>query len=147
MFSRGDEVEISYPVRTHVRLWRPDETRRRQLIIHDIRDLLTEPLSVQDFMRRPYLLRSRWLAKAFEPSHRRWRQFYLGSSREYAAPGILQVGLYEPGATKPSKVFGRQFQPTPEDRRLLVKALRQWSRHDFGEAELRILANDLRVIR
>jgi len=147
MFSRGDEVEISYPVSTHVRLWRPDETRRRQLIIHDIRDLLTEPLSVQDFLPRPYILRSRWLAKAFEPERRRWRQFYLGSSREYAAPGILRVGLYERGATKPIKVYGREFQPTPEDRRALVKAIRQWARHDFGDAELRIFANDLRVLR
>lgn len=147
MFSRGDEVEISYPVRTHVRLWRPDETRRRQLIIHDVRDLLADPLSVEDFLRRPYLLRSRWLAKAFEPEPGRWRQFYLGSSKEYAAPGVLRVGLYEPGEIKPVRVYGRDFQPTLEDRRALVKALRQWSRHDFGEAKLRVFASDLRIHR
>jgi hypothetical protein len=141
-FDRGMEVEISYPESTHVRFWRPDQYRTREVVIQSARDLVTEPLSVAEFMRRPYLLRSRWLVKAYEPKIRQWRQFYWGSTREFAAPGLLRVGLYEPGAEAPTWLHGRPFRPTPEDRNLLIKALAEWGKIDFGQAKLHIFADD-----
>jgi hypothetical protein len=141
-FDRGMEVEINYPVSTHVRFFRPDQMRRREVVIHAARDLVTDPLTIAEFMRRPFLLRSRYLVKAYEPEIRQWRQFYWGSTREYAAPGILRVGLYEPSAEKASWVYDRAFLPTPEDRRELIKSLRQWEKIDFGSASVRIFADD-----
>lgn len=142
----GEEVALTYPISTHCRFWRPWEVCERELVIHRVRDLVSEPLSVEEYLRRPYLLRSRWLVRAYEPRHRRWRQFYLGSSVEFRAPSVLRVGLYEPEAKKPSQVLGRGFEATCEDRNLLTRALKLWNRHDFGEAKLRVFATDTRLI-
>lgn len=144
MVERGEAVTITYPVSTHVRFYDPSRVQRRELVVHEIRDLVVEPLSINEFMRRPYLLRSRWLIKAFEPERRHFRQFYLGSSTEFQSPAVLRVGLYEPGAIGPLRLFGRGFEATPEDRNVLIRALRMWSRHDLGKAELRVFADDLR---
>ncbi len=144
--SVGKEIRLTYPTCTHVRLWRPNDTEKREIVVHTIRDLVAEPLSLEEFMRRPWLLRSRWLIKAYEPTRRQWRQFYLGSSLEFRGPGVMRVGLYEPGATRPTKIYGRPFEPTAEDRRVLIRAVKEWGRLDFGEASLRVFVDDLRVI-
>lgn len=142
-FDRGTEVQISYPVSTHVRFWNPNECRKREVVIDSVRDLVADPLSVDEFLRRPFLLRSRWLVKAYEPRLRQWRQFYWGSTREFAAPGILRVGLYAPGATHASWLFGRAFHPTPEDRRELMNLLKEWDKLNFGDLTLKVFADDL----
>lgn len=142
---QGKEIAITYPRCTHVRLWQPGDEQRREIVIHSIRDLVTDPLSLAEFMRRPWLIRSRHLIKAYEPTTNQWRQFYLGSSREYQSPGILRIGLYEPGAARPVKIYGRPFQATPEDRRILIQTVKDWSKLDFGDANLRVFADDLRV--
>lgn len=147
MFDYGDEVELTYPISTHVRFWRPEESRRRVIIVRSVRDLVESPLTVAEFLRRPYLLRSRYLIRAFEPRGRRWRQFYAGSSNEFWSPSVLQVGLYGPEDVRPRQIIGRPFEPTPDDRRQLVRALCQWSRFDLGDQQLRILATDLRLAR
>lgn len=141
-FDPGTEVEISYPESTHVHHWRPDRVQRREIVIHGVRDLVTDPLTVAEFMRRPFLLRSRWLVRAFEPRRNHWRQFYLGSTREFALPGLLRVGLFEPGADRPTWLHDRQFGATVADRRALVELLKQWGRIDFGQARLGIFADD-----
>src|SRR5690606_3265706 len=120
-----------YPRSTSVHLYRPGETERRQLVITSIRDLLAEPLSAKEFLRRPFLLRSRWLAQAVEGHRHRPRQFYLGSAAEFRSPGSLKVGIYEPGAPRPSRVIGRDFGPTLHDRKLLIRAIREWLTHDL----------------
>ncbi|TWU22497.1 hypothetical protein Pla52o_35540 [Novipirellula galeiformis] len=142
----GDQIEIHYPEFTCVHLYRPRRLKRRQLVITSVRDLLAEPLSAEEFLRRPFLLRSRWLAQAVECHRHRPRQFYLGSSAEFRSPGSLKVGIYEPGAPRPSRVIGRQFEPTLQDRKLLIHALREWLTHDLGEARLMIFSDDLRRV-
>lgn len=141
-FDPGMAVEISYPHSTHVRFWRPEDCRKREIVIHTVRDLVTDPLTVAEFMRRPFLLRSRWLVRAFEPKIRQWRQFYMGSSREFASSGALRVGLFEPEATTPTWLYGPSFEPTSEGRRDLIRRLRDWSHIDFGNARLGIFADD-----
>ena len=141
-FERGTEVAIHYPLSTHVRFWRPDQYRRREVVIDSVRDLVADPLTVEEFMRRPFLLRSRWLVRAYEPRLRQWRQFYWGSTREFAAPGILRVGLYEPEASEATWVHGRAFHPPPKDRRELMQLLKRWSKLDVGELSLKIFADD-----
>jgi hypothetical protein len=99
-------------------------------------------VSLTAHLRRPFLLRSRWLVKAYEPAINQWRQFYWGSTREFVTQGLLRAGLYEPGADKPSSLYGRPFQPTPGDRRELMKSLARWTKHDFGSSTLRVFADD-----
>jgi len=139
----GKEVEISYPVSTHVRFYRPDRIRHREIVIHDVRDLVTDPLSLAEFMRRPWIMRSRYLVRAHEPHRDKWRQFYIGSSTEYRSPGILRVGMYEHGSTRPDRIYGRAFAPTIADRRVLIAAVREWSKHDFTFGSLRVFVDDL----
>jgi hypothetical protein len=144
MLERGEIAIISYPMSTHVGSVNLERVERREIVVHHVRDLVANPLSVGEFMRRPYLLRSRWLIKAYEPDRNQFRQFYLGSSLEWKSPAVLRVGLYEPDSTRPVKVFGRGFEATPEDRAVLIRALRVWSRHDLGDAKLMVFADDLR---
>jgi hypothetical protein len=143
--SAGKEVEISYPISTHLRFFDPDQSERRSIRILSVRDLLTDPLTLAEFNRRPWLMRSRWLATAFEPSRGQYRQFYVGSSREYRSPGVLRVAIYEHGSTRPDKFLGRAFQPTIEDRRVLIAAIREWSKHRHVLGSLRIVADGLGI--
>jgi hypothetical protein len=142
-FCQGKEIEFSYPVSTHVRFFRPDQYRDRQIVVHDVRDLVTDPLTLEEFSRRPWLMRSRYLVRAYEPDRGKWRQFYVGSSRQWQSPGMLRVGLYEHGATRPDRIFGRAFAPTIEDRRVMIAAIREWSKHHFVCGSLRVFVDDL----
>lgn len=142
-FDRGANIVIHYPLSTHVRFWRPDQYQRRELVIDSVRDLYADPLTVDEFRRRPFILRSRWLVKAYEPRLRQWRQFYWGSTREFAAPGILRVGLYLDEQPEPSWVMRVCFRPAAGDRKQLLAVLAQWERRDLGELRLRVFADDL----
>jgi len=145
MIECGEEITISYPISTHVERLHSSDLQRRNIVVCSVRDLVSDPLSVAEFLRRPYLLRSRWLVKAYEPRQRQYRQFYLGSSVEFRAPSVLRIGLYEPGTSRPVELFGRGFEATPKDRRLMIRALESWQKFDFGDASLRVFADDLRV--
>lgn len=141
----GKEVELTYPISTHLRFYRPDEMRRREIRILTVRDLVTDPLTLAEFNRRPWLMRSRWLARAFEPATGQYRQFYVGSSQEYQSPGVLRVAIYEHGAMRPDRFLGRAFKPTIEDRRVLIAAIREWSKHRHTLGSLRIVAEGLGI--
>lgn len=141
-FDTGMEVEINYPNSTHIRYWKPEDCRKREIVIHSVRDLKAEPLTVEEFMRRPFLLRSRWLVRAFEPKVKQWRQFYMGSSREFAESGVLRIGLFEPGSKTPTWMHGKAFRPTVEDRRELIKTLKDWGKLNFGDAWIGIFPDD-----
>lgn len=147
MFKHGQRIEFHYPRSTHLRFWHPSDVAIRRVIVHSVRDLLAEPLSTKDFLRRPFLMRSRYLIKAYEPDYHRWRRFYAGSSQEYWSPGSLRVGIYLPGESKPCELLGRPFESTPDDRRRLLQAIREWSKHDLGDAQIGIFADDLKLIR
>lgn len=141
----GRRIEITYPVCDSVRSPLRNRVMRREIAVHSVRDLVTSPLSLAEFLRRPWLMRSRWSVRAYEPSVKRWRQFSLGSSREYRSPGVLRVGVYEHGDKRPGRILGRAFEPTTRDRRLMIDAIREWSRHDSCVGSLRVFADDLGI--
>jgi hypothetical protein len=145
MFEAGQQLELVYPVETDVVRIAKAPRKLRQLHVYRVRDLLENPLTVEEFARRPYVSRSRWLILARDDGDRTFRQFYPGSSDNYQAPGVLRIGLYELGESRPAMLLGRQFEPTPEDRNALLKlAIREQNQHDGYE--LRIFAGDLRLI-
>lgn len=146
MIDPGEYLEISYPVDTHVRRFDVVPRRRRHITIHRVRDLVSDPLTVEEFLRRPFVRRSRWLAFAKDNELEQWRQFYLGSTEEFASPGNLRLALYEPGGSRPKEILGREFRPTVFDRKLMMRLLRRWNHQDHGDLQLRICCDDLRLV-
>lgn len=143
----GECVTIHYPDTTHVRFIDAARYLPRRILVKTIRDLIREPLSVSEFLRRPFTLRSRWLVRAVDTDLGELRQFYLGSAIEFSAPAILRAALYEPGIAKPIEFFGGEFGPSANDRRLLMQAVQRWAKYDYGGAELKVTACDLKIHR
>jgi hypothetical protein len=139
----GTKIELHYPTRTDVYADSLD-WRRRELVIYRIRDLVQQPLSIEEYLHRPFVRRSRYLVIGKEFG--RWKQFYLGSSREYHTAGQLRLGLYGPTDRTPKHLVSRPFDNTPEDRRMLYDAFAEWSAMDFGQLSLRVFCDDLRVV-
>ena len=142
----GKALELSYPVNRHVLRFDPTRVKRREVLITSIRDLVADPLKPDEFLRRPFLLRSRWLIRAYEPRIMQYRQFYIGTSLEFHAPQQLHLALYEPGSKRPAKLLFRDIAPTLEDRRALVRAVLRLRDLDYGSAQLRIFASDCRLV-
>jgi hypothetical protein len=55
---------------------------------------------------------------------------------------VLRIGLFEPGSKTPTWMHGKAFWPTVEDRRDLIKTLKDWSKLDFGDAWIGIFPDD-----
>ena len=147
MIAPGSKIEIHYPTSTHVRWLGQVPRTRREIEVVRVRDLLSEPLTLDEFLRRPFVHRSRWLALAKDYGLREWRQFYVGSSQEFQAPGTMRLAIYQPGEGKPSQLLGREFLPTVHDRKLMIRLIRRWKSQDHGELQLRVCCDDLRLIR
>ena len=144
MIDPGQIIELTYPDCNLIDSLPRLQARRLQ--VHTVRDLIAQPLTPLEYLRRPMLHRSRWLLNAYDLDRQGWRKFYLGSSTEFRRPGLLRVALYRPGETKPSDLVGRSFGPTNRERRVLAKVLAQWCQADLGPLELRVLADDLRLV-
>ena len=145
MITPGSRIELTYPDSTLV-----DSLANlvlRRIHVYRVRDLLSEPLTPEEFLRRPYIRRSRWLISGYDLDRGRFRQFYLGNSAEHRAPGLLKVGLYEPGASRPTWPFPRPFGPTRAERKLLADSLLACADKDLADLQLRVYSDDLRLHR
>lgn len=136
-------IKVHYPRVTHVRFFDQTTFLPREIKILSIRDLVRQPLSVEEFLRRPYVRRSRYLISGQEGQ--RYRQFYLGCCAEYIAPADLRLALYEPAGAKPVDLLARPFAPSVYDRRVLIRLLQKVSDRKFGDLTLRITCDDLRL--
>lgn len=142
----GDTISLTYPRCTHVAKFRKFGYSRRTILVQSVRDLVRQPLTVAEFCRRPYLLRSRWLLTAIDSTNGKTKHFYLGSSLEFAAPSTLRVGLYDPDGDWPTHIICRGITENLTDRRFLKRALKAWQTRNFGDKVLRVFADDLRLI-
>lgn len=145
MITPGQTIRISYPESTLIDA--VSRLRKRRIYVTKVRDLVADPLTPEEFLRRPFIRRSRWLISGIDLDTHQQRQFYLGSSREYKRPGILRVGLYAPGDTRPRWPFPLQFTETRRDRLMLVKAIKAWLSRDLVDLSLRVFVDDFRIIR
>ncbi|MCM2370931.1 hypothetical protein [Aporhodopirellula aestuarii] len=144
MLEPGSKIDLTYPEKTLVD--QLEHCRRRRIRVIKVRDLMAEPLTVAEFLRRPLLNRSRWLITGFDEDIGKPRQFYLGSSVEFRAPQMLKVALYEPESPRPAYAISRPFGPSKRDRMLMAKALASWSLRDIEDMQLGIYADDLSVV-
>jgi len=145
MFDHGQEIELIYPTTTHIYRIHDAPRRLRQLRVHRVRDLLNEPLTIDEYARRPFVSRSRWLITAAEYTGQPPRQFYVGSADNYRSPSVLRLGLYDPDSEQLAYLIGRQYEPTIADRRELLRFAREQATLHPGY-DLRIFASDLRLI-
>ncbi|MGB7326176.1 MAG: hypothetical protein WBD31_14985 [Rubripirellula sp.] len=147
MVEPGSYLEFSYPTNRHVRNFEAVPRRLRKIEVKRVRDLVHDPLTINEFARRPYVMRSRWLVTGIDLDVGEWRQFYLGSSDEYRAPGNLRIALYRPGDTMPHEILGREFLPTVLDRRVMLRLIRRWHDRDLGQMHLRICCDNFRIVK
>lgn len=143
MLHRGQTVTLTYPDTTVVDCIASLSGRHVQ-VLH-VRDLVAEPLTPEEYLRRPLTRRSRYLVTGFDHTRQSVRQFYLGSSVEFATEGMLRVALYRPGDRRPYDLIGRPFGPTHRDRRLLARCLRDLQ----GRRErlrVRVIADDFGLV-
>ena len=137
-------LTIHYPHDTHVRLENAVQFVPRTFRLISIRDLVREPLTPEEFLRRPFVRRSRYLVRANEAGQ--YRQFYLGCSEEYRAPSQLRIALYDPHKARPLELLSRPFGPNTLDRKQLSKLLLKCYDRDFGSLVLRVFADDLGLV-
>lgn len=144
MIEPRTKLTIHYPTQANVRLDCP--MRPRNITVSSVRDLVADPLTAAEFCARPYVRRSRWLARAFDHDLNEWRNFYLGCTAEFAAPSVMRAGIFDSESGKLLRLVSRQFEPTVSDRRLLRRMLTVWEK-DIGEGErLGVFATDMRLI-
>lgn len=140
LFRVGDSINLDLPIFPDVRI-RSQEYESHRIKVESIRDIFSRPLSVNQLLARPFLMRSRWqICGKFEDG--RIRRFYLGTSRQQQTSGLLHVGIYERGESQPCKIIGRPFDSSKKDRELLVKALNAWKVYKLRFAKLRVFAID-----
>ena len=145
MFEPDELIVVHYPRSTHIRVAQPD-FQRRELVVKRVRDLVRQPLTVHEFCCRLNIRRSRWLIVGREARTGYWRQFYIGTTREFWRVTPMRIGLYHPDTGRLAKIIGRPFEDTPRDRIILARAAQIWSRRDLGSFHLRIFCDDLRKV-
>ena len=144
MLSPGEQVTLTYPDCTLVESLA--RLRRRRIIVKHVRDLVADPLTPAEYLRRPLVRRSRWLITGFDQDRQSWRQFYLGSTREYASPGFLRAAVYRVGESQPFDLISRPFGPSKLERRVLARVIDRYQSARLGRLTLRVLADDFAVI-
>lgn len=145
MIEEGRRVVISYPAPNHVLF--PPAFAQRAITIYDVRDLVEKPLTLEEYLERPYIRRTRWLVRGVDECTGKWRNFYLGATREYEAPATVRIGLYEPLATRPYKILPKVFEPTRSDRRLLYQFARRIQHEAFGDLKPCLFSDDLKLFK
>ncbi|SMP38953.1 hypothetical protein SAMN06265222_101222 [Neorhodopirellula lusitana] len=140
MYAPDTQIELTYPESTQVES--RTTFRRRRVQIREVRDLISHPLTPEEYLRRPLTHRSRYLLTAFDMDTSQWRQFYLGSSKEHASDGRLRIALYKPGEERPSKIISRSFEPTRRDRIALARTLKAIKEKSHNGYELRVIPDE-----
>lgn len=144
-FELGKITRFEYP--SVNRIEEPYELVTRRVLAVRMRDLLVDPLSIDEYCRRPLDRISRWMLLGVDPDTGKRCRFYLGSIPGQESPGMLRVGLFHPDAVGPWRVLLGAFGSTQSDRRELARLLRKWeAEKDLRGYQLGVFCNDLRLV-
>lgn len=143
MFNRFDRLTIHYP--TFNRVNSVPEYSRRSLIVQHVRDLVADPLTPLEYLWRPLVHRGRFMVRALDTQTGRVRNYYLAGSLEYYRPSPMRLALYDPDSPRkrPLRILFEPFEPTPGSRILLARTIRRLMAYQWGQLELRVMADDL----
>lgn len=145
MFKPNTEIELTYPDSTLVES--KTTYRRRHLQIREVRDLIADPITPEEYLRRPLTQRSRYLLTAYDKDSKSWRQFYVGSSKEFLTDGRLRIALYEKDGVSPKKIVSRSFEATRRDRIALARAVKAMQEKELDGLMLRIIPDESLVLK
>jgi hypothetical protein len=109
-----------------------------------VRDLVTDPLTVEQFNQRPYLRRSRYQLLVVDLATGQRRTIYERLLRENFRDCPLRVGVYE--GRKLVELMATNYGPSVADRRGLLRFLAKYITTDFGDHRLGILSDDGEVV-
>jgi hypothetical protein len=142
MIAVNQVLSVGYPVSTDVtaRL----EFRDRELMVRRVRDLVTEPLTIAEYLRRPLVRRSRFLLSGTDLSCGQFRRFYLRSAREFLRDTPLRVGMFEGGHLV--ELTRTNWGPTARDRMALARFLGRFAGANLGGLEIGVFSDDLEMI-
>lgn len=141
----GQEITIHYPTITDVHLIDKCKWRPRRVAVRSCRDLLRHPLTAEEFARRPYVARSRWLLRIVDLDAGEYRQIYLGTTQEYRSPQVLRFGAFDRVTNRLLRLLDREFQPTVTDRRLMLRSINRWTDTLHETEHLGIFSADLQL--
>lgn len=142
MFPPGHSVFFHYPIRNLVtaRL----AFRARNCLVTSVRDLVREPLTPQEFLRRPMIFRGRYLIQGTCPDGSQ-RQFYLASSLEHFRPSPHRIAFLGLDG-RLERVVPISFGAAPRDRIRLARQLIRLERTPPPGIVVRVIVDDLNVI-
>lgn len=136
-------IHTAYPFTTHVStprlIWEP-----RRFKVLGVRDLVTDPLSVEEFLRRPMTRRSRYLIRVRDLDRGVCRSVYQRSMADWFRETPLRVGLFHDG--KLIEIVSTNWGPTIRDRLGLIEFLHSFDDQDLGVCRLGVFSDDLEVI-
>jgi hypothetical protein len=107
---------LIYPV--HNSLLLPLEYIERHVQIVEVRSIAHHPLSLEAFLKRPFLRRGCTLLTAIEEGKR--RLFYLECCKGGEEPGLQFVLVNDEEPTEYHEPIGRVFEPTADDRQRML---------------------------
>ena len=136
-------IHTAYPFTTHVSqmnlTWEP-----RRFRVLGVRDLVTDPLTVQEYLARPMTRRSRYLIRVRDLDRGVCRSVYQRSMADWFRETPLRVGVFH--GAKLMELLATNWGPTVADRQGLISFLRKHAGHDMGEFRIGILSDDSEVI-
>ena len=144
MFRRHQKLILDYPNTNKIECG--FEYHRREIVIHTTRDLVTHPLTISDFFRRPLLVRGRYLITGWDLRKAEWRRFYLSNSAQFRKESDLKIGVYDEFGQRPKKILEQTFGNTFEDRIALSRVARDAVQSDYYGLLIGIFSDDLSVV-
>ena len=142
MLELGARVELEYPSRSLVGV--EPAFLRRVMLVRSVRDLVKDPLTPAEFIRRPMVHRSRFLFRCLDVQKNAYRNVYEGAAREWRRDCPHRWGLFC-GNQLMERVAGA-WGNSEHDRLELRKLLEKWRFEDFAGWRIGVFVDDLRVI-
>ena len=133
-------LRLTYPENTDVGSC--SDFYERRLKVVRVRDILHDPLTPREFLRRPMVNRGRWLIRARHIDRQCHRQFYLASSEEFHHEPDIKIGLFcNSRLVQTLEVF----RPTKRERILAARYLKRCLIDD-DDLSVGVYTDDLRLV-
>lgn len=114
-------------------------------VVRQVRDLVRQPLTPQEFLRRPNVYRGRHLIRGW-CSDGKWRQFYLSSTREEFRVVPHKIALFSEDQTRLLRIVPLEFGASMLDRIRLATQLRRLVDNPPEGLLVRVIVDDLRLV-
>lgn len=129
----GKSLAFDYPVCN--RLGLPLEFIRRQIVVEETRDRITEPLTLEEFLQDPLHRYGRSLVTGIDSDSGQPASFYFEAMFRRRPLPALRLGLYDPRAAGegPLSFIPRLFSATVEARRQLAATILDFMKREPGK--------------